>query len=1284
MHSESKPYFIRSAVLLLLALSAFFLVNGNAIGAGGEVRLTSSSSDEFQPDIDGDKVVWLSGINDPYAWAKWSAVYLHTLGGSTQKINTGAYSYGHQPAIGSSSVVWEDLRNDSGGGTIANTDIYGYALPGGPESGIAVGASDQQEPAVSGGRTVWQAFAGGDSDIYLKDNDGQVYQITTNSSLQSDPRIDGDLIVWKDKRNDGGDVYAYDLSQGTYKQDPRPSPDPAETRITTNGAKQINPDVSGRKIVWTDYRSLIGSAYIYDLDNPVANGSPLDARATHQTGARISGNLVTWVDWRNGNYGDRTNSDIYAANSTSGQVIQITTNAAVQTSPAVSGGRIVWADRRYGHWDVYYKELDVQPPDGTIEINGGAVYADTTASVLTLSASDDDSGVDKMSFSDDNSNWSAWEDFSISKNYSLPSGDGAKTVYVRYLDVAGNVSTGDISDDIVLDQTDPLDPTISGSTPTAGVWTTDNTIEVGWPPIGSPGGASDAGSGVDGFSVSWSNGATEMPDNVKDLEETAEGATSSPRVDGDWWFNLRTRDNAGRWTATVHHGPFKIDTTDPTNPSDPATETAGAKHNIWQSSNSDPDFIWGPGLDNYSGVDGYSIYWGSSADGTATTTYTASPAFDPPAVSDPSVNHLRVKTKDNAGNEAGWETLFTFKYDTTLPTNPTTVTESGGALHDDWQKPVSDPNFTWEGASGGSSVVDGYSVYWGTDSNGTTVTTYTTSEAFDPPAVSSPATYYLRMKTKNQAGGESDWEELFIFRYDATNPANPSAPATELGGATHNTWQKSVSNPNFTWGPGSDANSGVSSYKVYWGTDPAGTPSAFTASAAYDPATVSSPATYYLRVTTVDNAGNESSPVTLFTFKYETVLPINPSALATELGGATHNTWQKSVSNPNFTWGPGSDGDSGVSGYNVYWGTNSAGSPSSWTSSPAFNPAAVGSGVYYLRVKTKDNADNNAAAVTNLFTFKYDNQAPGGSIKINNGSAYTRSPSGWLKLSASDTGGSGLDKVRYRNATGSWGAWGSFASSKSWTLPGSDGTKQVYYGLKDKAGNEKVVSDTIKLDTQRPTVRMVTPFVSTRISKRTTFKVKWSVADPSPSSGMKSVRVYYHPSGSSKWRLWKIATASGEANFTGRAGTTYYFRTLVVDNARNWKWSKTYKTIVPFNEGIYKSRTGFSGYTKSGKSQNFLTSVRYSYGAGHTLIYKLYNNNGIGLVVTKGPKMGRARIYVDGKYMTTVDARSSKTRARQLIYYKGFKTKGTHELKVVNLGTSGRARFEVDAVVVTR
>ncbi len=238
--------------------------------------------------------------------------------------------------------------------------------------------------------------------------------------------------------------------------------------------------------------------------------------------------------------------------------------------------------------------------------------------------------------------------------------------------------------------------------------------------------------------------------------------------------------------------------------------------------------------------------------------------------------------------------------------------------------------------------------------------------------------------------------------------------------------------------------------------------------------------------------------------------------------------------------------------------------------------------------------------------------------------------------------------------------------------------------LADFDSQDSAPPGTVVVDTQKPIAQMETPFVSTKTSKRPTFKVKWSGTDPAPSSLIKGYTVRYRPSTSRKWRTWKSNTKSTSALFEGKAGVTYYFRVKATDNAGNYGWSKVRKTIVPFNEGIFLRKIGFNGYQKLGRSQNYLTSVRYSYKRGHTLVYKLYRNNGIGLIVTKGSKMGKAKIYVDGKYVKTVDASSSKIRPRQLIFYRGFKKKGTHYLKVVNLGTPGRARFEIDAIVTGR
>ena len=53
------------------------------------------------------------------------------------------------------------------------------------------------------------------------------------------------------------------------------------------------------------------------------------------------------------------------------------------------------------------------------------------------------SGVAKMQFSNDNTTWSGWETYATTKSWTLASGDGLKTVYAQFKDVAGNVTQRD-------------------------------------------------------------------------------------------------------------------------------------------------------------------------------------------------------------------------------------------------------------------------------------------------------------------------------------------------------------------------------------------------------------------------------------------------------------------------------------------------------------------------------------------------------------------------------------------------------------------------------------------------------------------------------------------------------------------------------------------------------------------------------------------------------------------------------------------------------------------------
>jgi len=107
----------------------------------------------------------------------------------------------------------------------------------------------------------------------------------------------------------------------------------------------------------------------------------------------------------------------------------------------------------YPRLEVDYYDI-VAPTSCSISINSGAAYTTSTAVTLTLSATDFPSGMSQMQFSNDGTNYSTPEAYATSKSYTLPEGDGLKTVYVKYKDVSGNWSAP-VSDTITLDTSLP-------------------------------------------------------------------------------------------------------------------------------------------------------------------------------------------------------------------------------------------------------------------------------------------------------------------------------------------------------------------------------------------------------------------------------------------------------------------------------------------------------------------------------------------------------------------------------------------------------------------------------------------------------------------------------------------------------------------------------------------------------------------------------------------------------------------------------------------------------------
>ena len=89
-------------------------------------------------------------------------------------------------------------------------------------------------------------------------------------------------------------------------------------------------------------------------------------------------------------------------------------------------------------------------------------------------------------------------------------------------------------------------------------------------------------------------------------------------------------------------------------------------------------------------------------------------------------------------------------------------------------------------------------------------------------------------------------------------------------------------------------------------------------------------------------------------------------------------------------------------------------------------------------------------------------------------------------------------------------------------------------------------------------------------------------------------------------------------------------------------------------------------------------STRYSSTAGAKFSYTT-SARGIAFVSTKSPTRGKAKIYVDGKYVALIDLKSTSTQYHQIVWQMSWPTSVSRKVTVIVVGTSGRPRVDADA-----
>jgi hypothetical protein len=206
-----------------------------------------------------------------------------------------------------------------------------------------------------------------------------------------------------------------------------------------------------------------------------------------------------------------------------------------------------------------------------------------------------------------------------------------------------------------LDMWPPQNPNSYSSSHEVGVWSNDNTIYIKWY------GASDDLS-VYGYSYEWSQSSDTVPDNILDTIGTE--TISPPLSDGsNWYFHVRTVDEAGNWNSNAFHvGPFKIDTSAPSAPS--ISSPTHPDSDRWYVNN-DPTFSWSTPPD-LSGVIGYSFVLDKSSSTIPDTTIDTTANSISYTDLEDGIWYFHIRAKDRAGNW-GPASHYRIKIDTTPP-----------------------------------------------------------------------------------------------------------------------------------------------------------------------------------------------------------------------------------------------------------------------------------------------------------------------------------------------------------------------------------------------------------------------------------------------------------------------------------------------------------------------------------------------------------------------------------------------------------------------------------------
>ena len=447
-----------------------------------------------------------------------------------------------------------------------------------------------------------------------------------------------------------------------------------------------------------------------------------------------------------------------------------------------------------------------------------------------------------------------------------------------------------------------------------------------------------------------------------------------------------------------------------------------------------------------------------------------------------------------------------------------------------------------------------------------------------------------------------------MFNPDLLPPDNPSAIVgfSSNGGVAiaENTWYGHMT-PHFTWAEPADYAdvidpAGVEGYYVYFGTDGSTDPTDYQTMRSYTASLGVTTGTYYLRIKTVDGAGNVSLPETVFTYKYDKTPPTNISFVS--LPSQFVSTKDVTITWP--TAGPqtASDEHSGLVGLQyrigsdgVWYGSSHNGEQDvsdfislaggSYQTDPTYDYPMLNDGNNMIYFRAIDQAGNVSDTLTSA-VIKINTSSPSSPQNLTAIPATNTTNSfafSWQAPSA-HVGQANSLIYCYTVNTLPTESTCTFTSAGQTSLSAGayatqPGNNTFYVVARDEAGNinyDTASSMVFKANTSAPGMPLSVEIADVSIKATQSWKLALSWEKPTDiGAGVASYRIL-RSSTSSSSGFSQVATTQGDSFVdTGLSAVMYYYKIVACDSANNCGAESSVVSKLP--SGRYTSPAELDG-----------------------------------------------------------------------------------------------------------